>query len=1470
MAEEGQRMRSPAGDVQECFGKVISEVSNKWDDLARELGFNENQIKGIETLKADQDRMCREMLHRWRNREGSDATLQVLKQALINIEERLIAESLEGKNIRQKKKRKRKQKAGLSQEEDSSEDSHSSSVGNDAGPGPAPSHTYFLPVAKAVGSSWVKFAEDQLGLTAQDIHAIQLSQPYSKQHQALQALELWRDRRGRKACRVKLEQALRRGGFQLTAVSNGMKQRVIKKQRTEENGNEAQHLYGETENGSMKKQTAPRSRQCHATSGSLGDSSEDDSKEQCTAGSDTFRQSNSRLKRKKKGKKKQKENISVKRKKVKIHDSRDTADDDLNHVNGEIATNDTKTAIHSTFLKIHEKVFDEKTVQDVHEFERCMDSVKKIESVISDTEEKQHKLQSAAKLRIKKRINNKIAEVAENMFSDRVLDPANRETFHKMAECFKRFGASVKKAKRGCVLCYLDFPDVGDYDTFWRGYSDGSLSDTLTRELITDDMRAAEGGADLYIHVRVLDSSTKGGDFSYQDPSGTAGRGPPHPGASREHSGQGPPAPGSSNHGDDTPTSYHGDDTGRQQVSGGGDVIQVKQEPAELVPSCCMMGTVKSEMDTNGLEVKEESELDRQFAAIADHLGSMWERLASSLGFNTDYIRDLTARLPPSLRPHQLICDWMERNLGDVTLEQLVQALRDAGIHEVADAADSGQLFPTETDCEAEAAKGKPNEDVDTANHAADKASPRPLKQKSSESSSSSGSSSSDEKSDNIDADSNDDEVGTTELFQKDVDDGSLGSEWKGQDDKGDGSSSHGEAHDEPMGSSSVDVQEKQHCNLCELCYNHDGDSQCPHTPLQPQETQVIAPECNFTKNLYPTGEDALAWDDCLQDFFKTAEDTARSIKQSWPILYLLQFLPQLPNLQELALCVSCQGEEEAEHINQLCGVRHVLKKLKLKDWSLDNIIRFSIQMLQQLSLLEEIDLSHNAISDEAVLRLAQGLGSCRNLRTVNLSNNNISNKGALILLQQQFRVGVKNNDSISADLQSLLTRRTDASQVTKLNLKSGEYFWRDVPLPLPITAVHLLLKFLPQLPNLQELALCVSCQGEEGAEHISQLYGVRHVLKKLKLKDWSLDSIMRLSTQMIQHLSLLEEIDLSHNVISDEAVPSLAEGLGSCQKLKKVNLSHNKLSGRGDFLPPLPSLEEIDLSYNAISDEAVPGLAEGLGSCQNLKKVNLSHNKLSDRGDFLPPLPNLEEIDLSHNIISDEAVPGLAGSLGSCQNLKKVDLSHNKLSDRGHFLPPLPNLEEIDLSYNAIGDEAEPGLAEGLGSCQKLKKVNLSHNKLSDVGELTAAFIDLPFLTHVDIYNNSFSDESLPTIAAWLKVRTEVERVWMRGNRFSAEGVRDFVRTMKGKAYRGFPETLLYDGSQADVGRAVESGGEDVRREEQQWETLKRETGLIRVEVGQLQVWIDHTGRRSNNLQQMPQARDRRLDLSFASSCSY
>ncbi|XP_078703589.1 uncharacterized protein LOC144928780 [Branchiostoma floridae x Branchiostoma belcheri] len=85
-------------DVSRYFDKVVRGASANWDDLARKLKFEENEIDEILELKRGNNSRCREMLKRWRNRKGKAgkaATLQTLKKALTKIGHTLTAESLE-------------------------------------------------------------------------------------------------------------------------------------------------------------------------------------------------------------------------------------------------------------------------------------------------------------------------------------------------------------------------------------------------------------------------------------------------------------------------------------------------------------------------------------------------------------------------------------------------------------------------------------------------------------------------------------------------------------------------------------------------------------------------------------------------------------------------------------------------------------------------------------------------------------------------------------------------------------------------------------------------------------------------------------------------------------------------------------------------------------------------------------------------------------------------------------------------------------------------------------------------------------------------------------------------------------------------------------------------------------------------------------------------------------------------------
>eukprot|EP00058_Branchiostoma_floridae_P001255 XP_002586743.1 hypothetical protein BRAFLDRAFT_105741 [Branchiostoma floridae] len=77
------------------FDTVVKEASHNWDGLAKELGFNQNEIKNIKSDVPDQARRCREILWKWKNKYGREATLEVLQQALVNIDEGDTAQALE-------------------------------------------------------------------------------------------------------------------------------------------------------------------------------------------------------------------------------------------------------------------------------------------------------------------------------------------------------------------------------------------------------------------------------------------------------------------------------------------------------------------------------------------------------------------------------------------------------------------------------------------------------------------------------------------------------------------------------------------------------------------------------------------------------------------------------------------------------------------------------------------------------------------------------------------------------------------------------------------------------------------------------------------------------------------------------------------------------------------------------------------------------------------------------------------------------------------------------------------------------------------------------------------------------------------------------------------------------------------------------------------------------------------------------
>lgn len=117
---------------------------------------------------------------------------------------------------------------------------------------------------------------------------------------------------------------------------------------------------------------------------------------------------------------------------------------------------------------------------------------------------------------------------------------------------------------------------------------------------------------------------------------------------------------------------------------------------------------------------------------------------------------------------------------------------------------------------------------------------------------------------------------------------------------------------------------------------------------------------------------------------------------------------------------------------------------------------------------------------------------------------------------------------------------------------------------------------------------------------------------------------------------------------------------------------------------------------------------------------VDLSYRLLSKVDPQIFNNTTTEELNLSHNNLTG----ALPAEIKKLKNLKKLDISYNRMTGLPAELGQLFNLESLDVSHNQL-----TGLPYELGNLKKLKTLNVSGNNYS-VQDLEHIKIDLPNTT--------------------------------------------------------------------------------------------------------------------------------------------
>ena len=529
--------------------------------------------------------------------------------------------------------------------------------------------------------------------------------------------------------------------------------------------------------------------------------------------------------------------------------------------------------------------------------------------------------------------------------------------------------------------------------------------------------------------------------------------------------------------------------------------------------------------------------------------------------------------------------------------------------------------------------------------------------------------------------------------------------------------------------------------------------------------------------------------------------------------------LSQSNLLEELDL--SCNNLGELGSLHMFHNMKNItrLTKLNACGIGISKAAASDIALiLNNNDKLQDLDLSHNNIGSEGatvVFKKTSSMNLCsfnisynnitddvdgvkaflsrnKNLEKLDFSHNNLQAAGAIkvckINLLKLTSFNISHNcitTEAAADIGNFLFHNT---KLQMLDLSGNE---------LTVSGYKNIFKNLHNMCALSSLKVSHGTVVNEAADELVTVLLHNTLLQELDLSYnfLSISNCAKIFKGM-ENISNLEVINVSHNMITDEAVDALTHILLCNVRLKELNLSYDNLSASGiikifQAMKNISNLETINFSHNMITDECVESIAAVLSRNRKLKSLDLSSNYLKYDGcikifNVLMNIKCLRKLNISCNQITATAVHNIA-IFSHNSKLEEIDSSNNIMQSAGTItlfksLRCISSLKKLYINGNMITDEAADDIAVVLSKNTNLEVLDISCNYLQAAGaiKIFKAMKNVSNLETINISHNMITDEAAENIATVLSHSINLKTIDLSSNYFKPEGFVKIFDKMK------------------------------------------------------------------------------------------